>query len=486
MRHTATAPTKHVLSLSEHSPVIVAAIIGFLASGYAYRWEIYLGFDQFFYVDSVRAILRGNVTGIHTTWAPGYPLIGAIISLVGLRPADALVLASMLSVGLTLHFLNRLLISLSLPIQLRTAVLTAYSLIPARHLLVATPLSESLFTLTVTFLLVGMNRYHQTRNAGRLGIAIAMAFMVRYVGIVFLPLPLVLMVSKRLNGIHARRMMVQTAIAFLVVCTVLVWNHVFSGDITGASRITMRGDVVEHFSALGWAFVALVSTEGLQIFSAGFRNATGFVVLFCILALCVHTIIKGMDEYVRNAAIAAVLYFGGFVALASIASDMPLYHPRFVAPLLPALIVVSLAFIMYTMDSMRARRLIWMLSMVCIVVGVVQVGRVYASRDPMSLTRSIEAAIGDAVSQDDILLVNSAVKSLYRSAEGTVIFTDQMDVWAKHVSSADWIVIAGTYTGNGYFMNRSTRDMRILVEGNPCFELYQTGDGYVVFRRSKP
>ncbi len=469
--------------LSVVAPALVAALCGVLAAGYASHWQMYLGYDQFFYVDSVRAILRGDLEGVHMVWAPGYPMAGAVLSLFGLWPAQALVLVSLLAFGGTLVLLNHALSVLLPRMLLRTVVLAAMALLPAQHMLLATPLSEHLFGFLVIGLMYALHDHRSGRDI--LPAAVVMAIpVVRYAGVPLLLALLPAAVSAAGRRESLGRTLRIAGVALLSLCGLILWNILVTGHLSGSPRFDFNLDILHHVSDVGWAVIGLVSRQGLDTDRSFTSTTIGFTMVLVTVGISLCGLRSDRHPHVRDASLLVLLYLGGVVVMRSIAFFMPLSHPRFIIPILPLLVLVIVSESTRLITPRHGNLAILILSISILILSTVQTMRARMHADPMLPVREAEGVLDKVATSGDTVIVNHAGKSIYRHSAATVRFTGDSSEVAAMLPAADFVVIAAEHVRDGRYEIRTNRAqmMKDVVERSREFNLLHASSLSLVYR----
>ncbi len=416
---------------------LTAATFGVLLAIIANRGEIYLGFDAFHYVRNARNMFIGNWDAITTTWPLGYPLLGLPLMVLGIHPALSLIVILILSfLLLFVMFDSHLRRTIAHPAQ-RFVVLTALASLPVWHSMLFTPNSDLPFTVMLFALftvLVGSNR-----KPWVIVVSIVSLFFIRYIGFVFLFLPSLTLIAKRVS----RRLTMKTnwritGMVALAILTAAVCNWFMSGSPLGEPRLDMNFDVLGHLRDYGLAFTGVFGYAASGFFENAGTDWVGWIIATALAAFLWFVWHKG-NPALDCASIIVALYSLGLIATRSLVWFMPLDSSRFMLPVLPFL---ALMFV----SSMRgAVRTIVAFSLLLTFLGCVQAIRHYESADPMTAVRMAEEYLEPIVQREDVVVTNYEGKSVFRALDADVRFEWAGASFESLLRDASFVILLPKY-----------------------------------------
>jgi hypothetical protein len=240
------------------------------------RGDRVLGNDSFGYLERVKQFRESLPTHFGDWWPFGYPLVGAAISRLGLSAYASLIAVAILSYGAIIACFWG-----ALPKEQRgfTAllVLAAACCAPVCPLLLATILSEPLFSAVLFGLAISLSRWPSSRAIIVSVIMALGAFGVRYAGAFALGLVLLWALLRRedLKRANNRRLFLITYCAGVFVAAILCYlNYRYFGRVAGPQPIGQEefSSWPRHLAEFCWGSVSALVSSGILRALGGISN----------------------------------------------------------------------------------------------------------------------------------------------------------------------------------------------------------------------
>lgn len=469
-----------------HGPWIGASLLGLSLAWIARGGQIYLGHDEFRYVQIARNIFHGDTSGLTTLWAWGFPATAMPFMLLGAHPATGLVIVSALSMVLLLYTADRMLLERSVPVILRLGCGFAIAVIPIWSELQFKPLSDALFSAGVILLFRYMAREKGGPSAARIALVTTLLMLVHYTGFVFLPaLPVWMFLRRpRPAGRSFRPALAWFTVPVSAAAAYLLFIQYNSGNPAGEHMLDADWRIPLFSAQYGLNYLGVLSVYIQGALPDAARLVAGNVITVGLLAGAIACVwFRRGDPLLLAAAILVLLFSLGLIGMRC-ASFFYLEQVRRAMPLLPVLLVVAAAALPRVPVGLR-----YALFIPLVVVGVVQGIRASASVDPMLPVRHAERYLAGTVLPGEKVFVNYAGKSIFRSVNADVEFLFGENDSARAIATADvFVILAERTPGSRSRYAFETEWRRVhetgTLEHAPFACIKKTGD-FIVFRRAQ-
>lgn len=434
--------------LRDGTAVLPAVLLGLFLATAAQGFQLYLGYDQFFYVRNARALARGLWPQLTAVWPIGYPLAGAPFIFAGLSAAEGLLCVNALSFGLILYLCGGFLREAGCSWRERMLLLAGLAALPAWHYLLATPMSETLFTAVLLATLAAVARIPSGRGLWAAASGVSALYLVRYIGIVFLPLvPAFLLIPPVLATGTSRKVALSIAVPVLTVAAYSMLNAWAFGAATGESRLIFDPDIFRYAADLGASFFGLLGRYAPASLPEPLRSISGGIITAVLLGCSLVVLLRYRgDALLRAGALIVLLYIAGLIVVRVFAYT-DIEAARMSLPLIPVFFILLLR-----IGKGSFRRLMLPVALACIALGCLQAYRGYMARAPMDAVSEAESVLRRVAKPEDLVLVSYPAKSIARSVDADVRFYRHPSEVRSLLASADFIVIVtgGKLDGSGF------------------------------------
>jgi len=420
--------------------------------------------DAFHYVEQTKHLASSWPQQFGGKWPLGYPLFASLLTEVGLTAYWALLAVSVLGLCIT-SFLTATLVSESALFHWSATALFvglgASSMVPR---LLAVPMSEWLFSALVVGVIYLLHHWPRRWAIWTTGPLVVGAFCVRYVGLFLLGV-MGLYALWTLYADRRKEVIVHALASCFVaggfIALLILINIYQTGHMSGATRPSGGGGwaLPTHAVHLGWGFIGVVSSKKIFTEIVGGEEsllgiAGGVLVLGLVFAICYRAFVEEKrSQFDRPAALVIGCYLVCLVLLRSISQFQPLYHPRFVIPVL-----FPFAGLLINQAGNRYRSVVGVLSIGVVLVGMIAAGRGISkvARGDLSTARSVPDS---TLTAGDTVRVNHWAQSLSGYYENTFQYEwrrepPSFEVALSEAHSADYAVYAaqrkGRYRVKGY------------------------------------
>ncbi len=425
---------------SRPHPAIAAAVgvIAFLgATLFATRGGVRLGFDSFYYVEYAKSFRQALPGSFGSAWPFGWPLLGSLVSHLGLSTYRALfalevasiaVLAAIAAKGLDWERAGRV-----TPFLFLGAVSSTVGMVSsAAAAFSEVPFAVALLLLAAT--LVWDSRWSAVAAAG----CMILAFGLRYAGALTPLIALAWVWHRRRSepGVKVAPVVAALVASAVLMGGLLLWNREVTGHITGIPRgHPAAATWPAVWSDFGWSLPNLLGGFGLCRFlgfeSAG-RLVGGLVLTAAIILAGLRGCSRGRTALVRTCGAVVATYAVGLIGLRCVGQFDDLYNARMFVPLLVPLALV-------TADAVSPRIL------AAVGIGLLAANFILAGR---GLSREIGGDISPALAvvadtcAPQCLAVNDAGLTLAARVSSPVIRAVGLD-WTVPRPQVRYLVLAG-------------------------------------------
>ncbi|MCS4142555.1 hypothetical protein GGQ15_002955 [Salinibacter ruber] len=373
--------------------------------------------DSFHYLSYAKEYSSAWPDQFGTSWPHGYPFIASFFTELGLSAYWSLMVVSVLSL-----FTLALLTTTLVPAKIRnhwsvSALFLGLGAMPIAARMLAIPASEYLFSALVISFIFLLRYWPRPWAIWGTGFLVFSAFCVRYAGIFMLGVMGLYGLWTIYTG-RRRNVVFHTAGSVFVTGAftglLILMNVLQTGHMSGAARPSGGGVSLlpKHALDLGWGFIGALSSKQILTGIVGgvdtILGATvGILALGGVFSICVLAFLRETStHYGRPAALVIGCYLLCMIVLRSISQFQPLYHARFVVPVL-----FPLGALLIGQVRGRLRTVAGVLAIAVFAVGVFAAGRGMTREGYGDLTTA-RGVLGDTLSPGDTVLVNHWAQSL--------------------------------------------------------------------------
>jgi hypothetical protein len=467
-----------------HLPWLAASCFGLLLAWIARGGQIYLGHDEFRYVQMARMLYRGQFASLSSLWAWGFPATALPFMLFGAHAATALVIVSALSLALVLWISDSLLRERATPLIDRVVVLGAIASVPIWSELQFKPLSDALFSAGVMLLFAMLAKRPDRSRPAAVALLAAALFLVHFTGIVFLAvIPLILLLEWRsITAAGRARLFAWWSIACAIPALSLALIAFQSGRITGQHVFEWDPRVAVFAAQFGLNILGVLTNYIHGAMPEAMRALSGLAITVALLVasiLVLHARTK--DTRVRSAAVVILTYTAGLILLRCV-SFFFLDQVRRAMPILPILAIA--ASVPASRNIVIARRAGFIL---LLLVGMLQSYRAAQSADPMLPVGRAERYLSGVLRASDKVFVNYQGKSILRTLDADVEFLMSSHDSVRSATTGDYVAILAGRAPDAPWGSAMPGQWRGLYSATHVtdarFECVHTDSLFLVFRR---